>query len=190
MQRLKIFGSYFYQMQDLGLQALCIEDNGMHKYIRKLLALPLLPGKEISTQFQRLKLQATTETLQELIKYIEDTWITNIAYPIRDWSAYRQPIRTMNDIGSWLKLLSNETSRKGQVPFYTLVQSLHQVAQLSVQNVQLVSNEKLIRIQQQDCHHLQSQISQYWTEFRKRKITATKLLKVCSKLHGPSQTES
>ena len=45
------FGSYFYQMQDLGLQALCIEDNGMHRYIRKLLALPLLPGKEISTQF-------------------------------------------------------------------------------------------------------------------------------------------
>ena len=165
MQRLKSFGSYFYQMQDLGLQALCIEDNGMHKYIRKLLALPLLPGKEISTQFQRLKLQATTETLQELIKYIEDTWITNIAYPIRDWSAYRQPIRTMNDIGSWLKLLSNETSRKGQVPFYTLVQSLHQVAQLSVQNVQLVRNKKLIRIQQQDCHHLQSQISQYWTEY-------------------------
>ena len=165
MQRLKSFGSYFYQMQDLGLQALCIEDNGMHKYIRKLLALPLLPGKEISTQFQRLKLQATTETLQELIKYIEDTWITNIAYPIRDWSAYRQPIRTMNDIGSWLKLLSNETSRKGQVPFYTLVQSLHQVAQLSVQNMQLVRNKKLIRIQQQDCHHLQSQISQYWTEY-------------------------
>ena len=61
-------------MQDLGLQALCIEDNGMHRYIRKLLALPLLPGKDISTKFQQLKLQATTETLQELIKYIEDTW--------------------------------------------------------------------------------------------------------------------
>ena len=190
MQRLKIFGSYFYQMQDLGLQALYIEDNGMHRYIRKLLALPLLPGKEISTQFQRLKLQATTETLQELIKYIEDTWITNIAYPIRDWSVYRQPIRTMNDIGSWPKLLSNESGRKGQVPFYTLVQSLHQVAQLSVQNMQLVSNKKLIRIQQQDCHHLQSQISQFWAEYRKRKITAAKLLKVCSKLYGPSQTES
>ena len=96
----------------------------------------------------------------------------------------------MNVIESWLKALSGETGRKGQVPFYTLVQSLHQVAQLSVQNVQLVSNEKLIRIQQQDCHHLQSQISQYWTEFRKRKITAAKLLKVCSKLYGPSQTES
>ncbi|XP_066015930.1 uncharacterized protein [Pocillopora verrucosa] len=62
------------KMQDLGLQALCIEDNGMHRYIRKLLALPLLPGKDISTQFQQLKLQATAETLQELIKYIEDTW--------------------------------------------------------------------------------------------------------------------
>ena len=61
-------------MQDLGLKALCIEDNGMHRYIRKLLALPLLPGKDISTQFQQLKLQATAETLQELIKYIEDTW--------------------------------------------------------------------------------------------------------------------
>ena len=190
MQRLKIFGSYFYQMQDLGLQALWIEDNGMHKYIRKLLALPLLPGKEISTQFQQLKLQATTETLQELIKYIEVTWITNIAYPIRDWSVYCQPMRTMNVIESWLKALSGETGRKGQVPFYTLVQSLHQVAQLSVQNVQLVRNKKLIRIQQQDCHHLQSQISQYWTEFRKRKITAAKLLKVCSKLNGSSQTES
>ena len=33
-------------MQELGLQALCIEDNGMHKYIRKLLALPLLPGNK------------------------------------------------------------------------------------------------------------------------------------------------
>ena len=96
----------------------------------------------------------------------------------------------MNDIESWLKLLSGETGRSSQVPFYTLVQSLHQVAQLSVQNVQLVSDKKLIRIQQQDCHHLQSQISQYWTEFRKRKITAAKLLKVCSKLYGPSQTES
>ena len=177
-------------MQDLGLQELCIEDNGMHKNSRKLLALPLLPGKEISTQFQPLKLQATTETLQELIKYIKDTWITNIAYPIRDWSVYCQPIRTMIDVGSWLKLLSGETGRSSQVPFYTLVQSLHQVAQLSVQNVQLVRNKKLIRIQQQDCHHLQSQISQYWTEFRKRKITAAKLLKVCSKLYGPSQTES
>ena len=61
-------------MRDLGLQALCIEDNGMHRYIRKLLALPLLLGKDISTKFQQLKLQATTETLQELIKYIEDTW--------------------------------------------------------------------------------------------------------------------
>ena len=90
-------------MQDLGLQELCIEDNGMHKYSRKLLALPLLSGKEISTQFQPLKLQATTETLQELIKYIEDTWITNIAYPIRDWSVYCQPITTMNDVGSWKK---------------------------------------------------------------------------------------
>ena len=47
-------------MQDLGLQALCIEDNGMHRYIRKLLVLPLQPGKEISAQFQQLKLQATT----------------------------------------------------------------------------------------------------------------------------------
>ena len=162
----------------------------MHKNSRKLLALPLLSGKEISTQFQPLKLRATTETLQELIKYIEDTWITNIAYPIRDWSVYCQPIRTMNDIESWLKVLSAETGRSSQVPFYTLVQSLHQVAQLSVQNVQLVSDKNLIRIQQQDCHHLQSQISQYWTEFRKRKITAAKLLKVCSKLYGPSQTES
>ena len=90
-------------MQDLGLQELCIEDNGMHKNSRKLLALPLLSGKEISTQFQPLKLRATTETLQELIKYIEDTWITNIAYPVRDWSVYCQPIRTMNDFGSWKK---------------------------------------------------------------------------------------
>ena len=54
-------------MQDLGLQELCIEDNGMHKYSRKLLALPLLSSNEISTQFQPLKLQATTATLQELI---------------------------------------------------------------------------------------------------------------------------
>ena len=38
-------------MQKLGLQALCIKDNGMHKYIRKLFALPLLPSNKIFTQF-------------------------------------------------------------------------------------------------------------------------------------------
>ena len=46
----------------------------MHRYIRKLLALSLLPGKDISTKFQQLKLQTIAETLQTLIKYIEDTW--------------------------------------------------------------------------------------------------------------------
>ncbi|PFX20540.1 hypothetical protein AWC38_SpisGene14995 [Stylophora pistillata] len=176
--------SVWKKMQDLGLQSMCTDHNGMHKYLRKLLALPLLPGKEISTQFQRLKLQATTETLWELINYIEDTWITNIAYPIRDWSSYHQPIRTMDDIEGWQKVLNGETSRKCQVPFYTLVQSLYRVAQISVQNMQLVSNKKLIRIQGQDCHHLQKPISQYWTEYRKKEITAAKLLKLCSKLSG------
>ena len=83
----------------------------------------------------------------------------------------------MNVIKSWPKALSGETGRKGQVPFYTLVQSLHQVAQLSVQNVQLVSDKNLIGIQQQDCHHLQSQISQYWTEFRKSKNNSSKTSK-------------
>ena len=43
---------------------------------------------------------------------------------------------------SWPKVLSSETGRKGQVPFYTLFQSLRQVAQLSVKNVQLVRNKK------------------------------------------------
>ena len=83
----------------------------------------------------------------------------NILYPVTSFSFYPKIqvyIPEYNYILSWLKALSGETGRKGQVPFYTLVQSLHQVAQLSVQNVQLVSDKKLIRIQQQDCHHLQS----------------------------------
>ncbi|KAK3742185.1 hypothetical protein QZH41_012075 [Actinostola sp. cb2023] len=69
-----------------------------NKYLRKLMALPFLPHHEIPGMFARLRVQATTQPLREIVQYIKDQWIESTIHPIKDWSIYGQPIKTNNDI--------------------------------------------------------------------------------------------
>ncbi|KAK3731012.1 hypothetical protein QZH41_018758, partial [Actinostola sp. cb2023] len=50
------------KVQELGFA----EDDGTHRYIRQLMALPFLPATEIPRVFARLSLQATTVPLKDL----------------------------------------------------------------------------------------------------------------------------
>ena len=62
------------------------------------MALPFLPHHEIPAMFARLRIQATTQPLRQIVQYIKDQWIESTIHPIKDWSIYGQPIRTNNDI--------------------------------------------------------------------------------------------
>ena len=58
------------KVQELGLQAAYTSDDGAYRYIRKLMALPFLPHREIRPMFQLLRRQAQTQPLQYLVSYI------------------------------------------------------------------------------------------------------------------------
>ena len=84
----------FLKVQELGLQVAYTSDDTVYRYIRKLMALPFLPHHEIPPLFQRLRLQAQAQPLRDLVNYIERQWIESTLFPPKDWSVYRQPVRT------------------------------------------------------------------------------------------------
>ena len=70
-------------------------DNAIHRYVKLLMALPYLPHQEIPASFQRLKLQATTHLLHELVDYVKNQWINTNTFPPSSWSVYGQPVCTI-----------------------------------------------------------------------------------------------
>ena len=168
---------YLFQVQDLGLAAAYLRDDGTYRYIKKLMALPFLPAAEIDPEFQRLRLQATTDTLQQLVQYVSETWISSTVFPPKDWSVYGQAIRTNNDVEGWTNGLNRRASGRSNIPFYLLIQLLKREAELCAVQVRLVSEKKLQCIQRKKYRKLQAQIFELWT--------ATQLLKACYYLNGP-----
>ena len=177
---------YLFQVQDLGLAAAYSRDDGTYRYIKKkLIALPFLPAAEIDPAFQRLRLQATTDSLQQLVQYVSETWISSTVFPLKDWSVYGQAIRTNNDVEGWHNGLNRRASGRSNIPFYLLIQLLKREAELCAVQVRLVSEKKLQRIQRKKFRKLQAQVFELWGEYANNQKTATQLLKACSYLNGP-----
>ena len=160
-------------------------DDGTYAYIRKLMALPFLPHTEISPMLTRLKVQATTEQLQDLVGYITDTWIDSRTWPPQTWSVFMQPVRTNNDVEGWHNSLNRRASGRCQLPFYMLVNLLHREAKLTAIKIRLVSELKLKRIQRRKYRNLQRKMFTYWDEYWNYQRTAAQFLKACSYLNGP-----
>ena len=180
---------YLFQVQDLGLAAAYSRDDGTYRYIKKLMALPFLPAPEIDPAFQRLRLQATTDALEELVQYISDTWISSTVFPPKDWSVFGQAIRTNNDVEGWHNDLNRCASGRSNIPFYLLIQLLKREAELCAVQVKLVSERKLQRIQRKKYRKLQAQVFELWGQYANNQKTATQLLKALSYLNGPVRVD-
>lgn len=150
------------------------------------MALPFLPEADIPPMFQRLSDSATATTLQELVKYVADTWGTSTMWPPSCWSVYMLPIRTNNDIEGWHHSLNRRANNCVHLPFYLLVELLHQEARCVSIQIQLVSDGKLSLIQRRKYRLLQSKIFKYWEDYNSSDITARRLLKLCSYINGPN----
>ena len=87
------------KVQEVGLQTTYQQREGTHLIIRKLLALPFLPGRDIQRAFQRLRdrVEGTSQPLQEVFDYVHGQWINSSLWSTEEWSVYRQPVRTNND---------------------------------------------------------------------------------------------
>ena len=67
-------------------------------------------------------------------------------------------IRSNNDIEGWHNGLHRRASGKWNMPFYLLIDLLHQEAQLTALQIRLVSEKKLKRIQRAKYRSLQAKI--------------------------------
>jgi len=154
---------------------------------KKIMVLPFLPAPEIDPAFQRLRLKATTDALEELVEYISETWISSTVFPSKDWSVYGQAIRTNNDVEGWHNGLNRRASGRSNIPFYLLIPLLKREAELCAMQVRLVSERKLQRIQRRRKKYrkLQAQFFDLWRQYANNQKTATQLLKACSYLNGP-----
>ena len=94
------------------------------------------------------------------------------------WPVYMLPIRMNNDIEGWHHNLNRRANNRVHLPFYLLVELLHQEARLVSIQIQLVSDGKLSRIQRK-YRLLLSKILKYWEDYNSSEIIARRLLKLC-----------
>jgi hypothetical protein len=94
-------------------------------------------------------------------------------------------IRTNNDIEGWHNGLHRRASGKWNMPFYLLIDLLHQEARLTELRIRLVSEKKLKRIQRAKYRSLQAKIFELWDDFSNQRKNADQLLKQCAHLNGP-----
>jgi len=135
-------------------QGVYSEDDVVYKYIRKLMALPFLPQRQIRPMFLRLQAEAQTEPLQNLVAYIRRQWIENTVFLPNDWSVYQQAIRTNNDIERWHNALDRRVSGQRGLSLYSLIELLDREARLIAVTIRLVSDRKLKRVQRKQYRNL------------------------------------
>ena len=173
-------------MQELGLQKAYSEDDAVYKYVRKLMALPFLPHRQIRPMFLRLQAEAETEPIQNLVTYIRRQWIESTVFPPRNWSVYQQAIRTNNDIEGWHNALNRRASGQSGLPLYLLIELLDREARLTAVTIRLVSEKKLKRVQRKQYRNLQARLFDSWEKYERKEKNAAQLLKTCSHLNGSS----
>lgn len=90
-----------------------------------------------------------------------------------------------NDVEGWHHGLNRRCHGKTQLPFYVLIQLLHEEAKLVSLQIRLVSERKLKRMQRSVYRQLQSRIFTLWEEYKSGERTSKQLLRACARLYGP-----
>ena len=86
------------KVANLGLKTTYQERQGLHVFIRKVLALPFRPSSHIEVAFDQTVQDARTSELQQLMGYLDTTWMNNPHWSHRQLSVYQQSDRTNNDV--------------------------------------------------------------------------------------------
>ena len=111
------------------------------------MALPFLPRREVRPMFHLLCRQAQTQSLQNLVSYINNQWIESTVFPPKRWSVFRQPVRINNDLEGWHNALNRRANGQSGLPLYLLIQLLEKEARLTTIAIRLVSDQKHSTVQ-------------------------------------------
>lgn len=178
--------SVWRRVQAVGLQSSYTQVAGVHQLCRQFLGLPFIPAAHIRPVFEKLQERATTPKLQELADYIETTWIESAMWTPERWSVFGQSVRTNNDVEGWHHRL-NAKARKGNLPFYSLLQLLFEETKIININLHLINEGRLRRHQRTRYRDLQAKIFTAWDDYGKGRLTVSQLLDTCSQLYTPSE---
>ncbi|XP_069163140.1 uncharacterized protein [Procambarus clarkii] len=170
------------KVQDLDLQMNFNEEKGVvQHFMKKLFALPFLPHELITDAFNQLKMKASTPQLEQLVGYVEETWINCSTWPPCTWSVFMRSTRTKNDVEGWHKRLNKRAGRRN-LNFYVLISLLHMEASLVPLQARLVSEKKLTKCRRKKESSVDQKLFELWTKFIEGEITTSQLLKRAGRL--------
>ena len=149
-----------------------------------LFALPFLPAYHIPVAFNTLKGKATTQQLQSVMNYIQDTWFDSTVWPVTAWSVLGKSVRTNYDVEGWHNRV-NTHAQKSNLHFYLLIELIYKEASKIPLQLKMISEGKLRRRQRKQTKMVQWKILQLWDDYANNKITASHLLKKCGSLYTP-----
>ncbi|XP_071848832.1 uncharacterized protein [Apostichopus japonicus] len=170
------------KVQNLGLRTAYLTDSGSQSFIKKLMALPMLPVGQIRPQFDVLAGEAASDEMKALCLYIRETWMGDGLWAPDAWCMYRRSIRTNNDVEGWHHALNKDVGAKS--PFYPLLWAMFEAASFVKVQVLLVSEGKLKRAERKGYKNIQKKLSNYWDEFEEGKRSTSRLLQACAKMLG------
>ena len=162
------------------------QDDGTHRFIRKLLALCYLPVEHIAPMLSLMRDSAdpADANLLELMDYMESYWGENGTFPPLKWSVFRQDVKTNNDSEGFhnhLRVVANANEL-----LYVLMKILRSEANLVPIQAQLLSHGHVLRRQRVTYKTLQKRLLNYWEEFEQELKSPEQLLRACSHLvHVP-----
>ena len=140
-----------------------MNDRATFKYVKKFRTPPFPLAFHIPSMFAKLEEDASTEQLKALTRYILRTWIDSSLWPPATWSVYFEPIRTNNDLEGWHNCINKKG--KHELNLYLLIDFLFkETSYLSIQ-MRLVSDRKMVRMQNKNYRDHKSRLFGYWQEY-------------------------
>ena len=146
------------------------------------MALMILPHHKIRLMFVRLGVQAQTQPLCNLADYTQEQWNESTINTPKDWSVFKQPIRTNNDIEGWHNAL-NRRGGQSRLQFYLLIKLLRREARLTSITIKVVSDKELKSIKRRQYRQLQQKLMDAWEQYKTGNKNAPQLLRCCSHLN-------
>lgn len=174
----------YRKAQELGLGAAYKAGGGVNRLVRRILALPFLPAEHIPPAHRKLSEKTTDPRLLNLLQYVDSAWLRSSVWEVSSWSSFMRATRTNNDVEGWHRRV-NARAGRSCLHFYALLRLLHQEAKLVPMRVSLVSEGKLRRQQKKSTRQIQGKLFALWLEYREERLTASQLLKGCSRVYCP-----
>ncbi|CAD5126195.1 DgyrCDS14366 [Dimorphilus gyrociliatus] len=173
----------YRKIQELGYSSDFKKKRGQWFEMRQLMALPFLPFHIIPIEFGRIKdyLQSVKK-LGDLIKYFERNWMMDRIWSPKQWSIYKNAIRTNNDVEGFHNRLNGNL--RANSSFYLVVDELKREADLIPAYQRMLSERKILRYQRRQYKNMQNEIFKIWEKFEAHQMTSSQVLEKCCQLYS------